>query len=93
MLPQPSVCRRSAVVTLDSRRIRGNECGERTRGHRVGDTGSVSVEISAEIAVADAKEKLRQLTLQTLKYSTLWLIVRVSVGSAPGLAGVRFKNP
>ncbi|CAM9936509.1 unnamed protein product, partial [Choristocarpus tenellus] len=32
-----------------------------------------------ETRVSEAKERLRTLTLQTLKYSTLWLLVLVSI--------------
>lgn len=72
--------RRSAVVIMDSR----------SGLNRIGDTGRVPRSIprreegvlhadntTLEATVTEAREKLRLLTLQTLKYSTIWLIVRV----------------
>lgn len=38
-------------------------------------------EQQAEAEMAEAKEKLHLLQLQTLKYSTVWLLVRVSKAS------------
>lgn len=83
---------RSAVVILDSRVVAdgggGSASGAGVSVPRGARRDLLAKGTPDTAAVADAKEKLRLLTLQTLKYSTLWLIVRASV-SLPSFTVVR----
>lgn len=70
--------RRSAVVIIDSRSMPSVESGGGRGRDSSGAEVRVSEEALAEAETAEAKKKLHLLTLQTLKYSTLWIILRVS---------------
>lgn len=77
----PLWCRafyRSAVVIIDSRNLPPIGCGGGSGRDPSGAEVGISGEALAESEMAEAKKKLHLLTLQTLKYSTLWIILRVS---------------
>lgn len=72
---------RSAVVIIDNR-----ELPSLTEGHgRGGDSSDAAVDVSdggiAAAEMAETKKKLHLLTLQTLKYSTLWITLNVSTAA------------
>lgn len=71
---------RSAVVIINSTRDQpSTKCGDGRGRDSTGTGVGVSEGVLAESEMAEAKQKLHLLTLQTLKYSTLWIIHRVSL--------------
>lgn len=67
------------MVIIDNRDLPSVASGDGRGRDPSGAEVGVSEGVLVEAEMAEAKKKLHLLTLQTLKYSTLWIILRVSL--------------